>query len=62
MVNLNPIIGSEQAGVRPAVVVSEESFNKALLKCTLCQGQCGFLYSNQNGAPHSIPSFCFWYC
>ncbi len=30
MVDLNPIIGSEQAGKRPVVVVSDEAFNQSL--------------------------------
>lgn len=35
MVNLNPVMGSEQAGTRPAVVISEESFNQALPVITI---------------------------
>lgn len=30
MVNLNPVTGSEQRGTRPAIVVSDESFNSVM--------------------------------
>jgi len=35
MADLNPIIGSEQAGKRPVVVVSDEAFNQSLPVVTI---------------------------
>ncbi|MCF7830581.1 type II toxin-antitoxin system PemK/MazF family toxin [Candidatus Gracilibacteria bacterium] len=36
LVNLNPIKGSEQAGVRPVVIVSGNTMNEKLEICIVC--------------------------
>ena len=48
-INLNPVSGHEQAGYRPALVISNDTFNKNTNLVIVAP-----ITSNDNGFPHHI--------